>query len=279
MIFNQDFSGVFATQCKNNGLKKFYQRQIEETVAGKTVVDLGAGTGILTFMAVSAGAKKVYAVEKNTMVCRMLVTALKRLGWQDKVVVVNKDFLVDDLTKELVDSDICLSETINESIYNNVMPHTLIEIKRKHPHLSFIPDSFSWNMSVVASDRLDALLKYGYDTDQFNDEINAMVLSIMPIHPVSLPSDGNIDPDAPSQLVLAYKFNQGTVDQRHYQLPSDRRQKWLKIGWHLEDGQDLSRDCWQYEYVCLEAPYFDKTEYITLEPQNFYHRIKSLNRT
>ena len=53
----------------------------------QVVLDVGAGSGILSFFAVQAGARKVYAVEASTMAlhCMELVTS-NRLS--DKVTVL-----------------------------------------------------------------------------------------------------------------------------------------------------------------------------------------------
>ena len=42
-----------------------YENWIAENVKGKTFIDLGAGSGILCYMAVKHGAKKVYALERR----------------------------------------------------------------------------------------------------------------------------------------------------------------------------------------------------------------------
>lgn len=44
---------------------KAYEDAIKTAVDGKTVIDVGAGTGALSIMAAKAGAVKVYAIEAS----------------------------------------------------------------------------------------------------------------------------------------------------------------------------------------------------------------------
>jgi protein arginine N-methyltransferase 1 len=65
------------------------QRAIESTVKqGDTVVDLGCGTGLLSYFACRAGARKVYAIEMNGIidVARKISTAN---GFADRIVFIN----------------------------------------------------------------------------------------------------------------------------------------------------------------------------------------------
>lgn len=70
-----------------------YNRAIVENAedfVGKTAMDLGAGSGILSFFAVQAGAEKVYAVEASSMadVVRLLADANSFLT--KKIEVINR---------------------------------------------------------------------------------------------------------------------------------------------------------------------------------------------
>ena len=89
---------------------------------GDIVVDLGSGTGILSFFALEAGAAKVYAIERTHMadVARMLV---KRASAQDRIVVLHDESTVLELPER---ADVLVTETIgsfgfDEQILSSVL--------------------------------------------------------------------------------------------------------------------------------------------------------------
>ena len=68
-----------------------YRQAISKTVkAGDVVLDIGAGTGILSLFAAQAGAKKVYAVERTSM-AKMIGKIAERNGVQDIVEIFQCD--------------------------------------------------------------------------------------------------------------------------------------------------------------------------------------------
>lgn len=63
-----------------------YRRAIERVVTPESVVlDLGCGTGILSFFAVQAGAKKVYAIEKRPDILQLAKTIAEDNGMADRI--------------------------------------------------------------------------------------------------------------------------------------------------------------------------------------------------
>ncbi|CAJ1435240.1 unnamed protein product [Effrenium voratum] len=100
-----------------------YNRAIVENpddFAGKIGLDLGAGSGILSFFAVQAGAEKVYAVEASSMgeVIRLLADANPFLT--KKIEVVNRP--VETITSEVEGKvDVIVSEPIGTFLFNERM--------------------------------------------------------------------------------------------------------------------------------------------------------------
>ena len=76
---------------------------IKANISGKTVVELGTGSGIITWLCVKHGATHVYAYENN----RRVLTWLKALFKDEvKVTIVEEDVT----TATLQDADIYLHE-------------------------------------------------------------------------------------------------------------------------------------------------------------------------
>ena len=93
--------------------------------AGKTVLDVGAGTGILSFFAARAGAKRVYAVEASGMASKA-EKLTRGNGLSDVVKVINKR--VEDVQ---LDSrvDVLVSEPLGIALVNERMLESYIRAR------------------------------------------------------------------------------------------------------------------------------------------------------
>jgi hypothetical protein len=127
--------GIFAPMINDVGRNDFYKSAIEQHVLERTVVDIGAGTGLLTVMACQAGARHVYAVEKHPERAGYLRQMINRLDLDNKVTVISADFLDTEIL-----ADIYVSETINTQIFGEDM-HVLANHARKFGGI-FIPNYF-----------------------------------------------------------------------------------------------------------------------------------------
>jgi predicted RNA methylase len=84
-----------------------FKKAIFNTVKkGDTIVELGAGSGVLSMFAVDAGAEKVYAVELDEANISSLRSTIKANGYEDKIVIIHDDATTVNLP-EKVDVVIC----------------------------------------------------------------------------------------------------------------------------------------------------------------------------
>ncbi|XP_014249411.1 histone-arginine methyltransferase CARMER isoform X2 [Cimex lectularius] len=106
-----------------------YQKAVlsnSEDFRDKVVLDVGAGSGILSFFAVQAGAKKVYAVEASSMAqhAEALVAAN---NFQDKIKVIAGKIEEIDLPEQV---DVIISEPMGYMLYNERMLETYLHAKK-----------------------------------------------------------------------------------------------------------------------------------------------------
>jgi len=120
----------FPYMCLKDKMRtKAFRKAINKVVKkDDVVVDVGAGTGILSFFAAEAGAKKVYAVEVE----HLLVTALRKsisLNKLDKIVeVIEGDALEVALPKDV---DILIAELIDTGLLDELQVPVLNMLRKK----------------------------------------------------------------------------------------------------------------------------------------------------
>ncbi|XP_033738119.1 histone-arginine methyltransferase CARMER-like isoform X1 [Pecten maximus] len=106
-----------------------YQRAILANLIDfhdKVVLDVGAGSGILSFFAIQAGARKVYAIEASSMAkhCEMLVQQNKLA---DKIIVIPGKVEEVEIPEEV---DTIISEPMGYMLFNERMLESFLHAKK-----------------------------------------------------------------------------------------------------------------------------------------------------
>jgi len=270
-----DLHGITVNQIRNNRLKQYYKNKIDQHVKDKIVIDLGSGSGILSYMAILGGAKKVIAIEKDKFVSGFLKHSIKKLGWDNKIVVVNKDFLHDDISQYLNEADVCIGEFITSSFTNNIFPIILKRIKENFPKLKIIPEQISYQVNIIENKFLREYSKWGY-TDELNLIFDQIYLELTVIEPVKIRNVSYDDHCVfDSYSAIEYNFETNSVANNNISLPKIKTNKWLEIYWHL--NMEIYDDYWQKEYIPLYLKFFNNVDEIQLVPQHYVHKIQKVS--
>jgi protein arginine N-methyltransferase 1 len=94
---------------------------------GDIVVDIGAGTGVLSFLACAAGASRVYAIEGGPVV-EMARQLCERNGLADRVVLINEWSTAADLPEP---ADVLITETIGNAAIDEGIIAWTIDARRR----------------------------------------------------------------------------------------------------------------------------------------------------
>ncbi len=105
-----------------------FLRAIIKTVKpGDIVLDMGCGTGILSYFACMAGAKRVYAIEQGPII-ELAKAICERNGFQDRVVFFNDWSTKIELPEPV---DVIITETIGSLGFEEGILGWIIDAKKR----------------------------------------------------------------------------------------------------------------------------------------------------
>jgi FkbM family methyltransferase len=119
---------------------------------GDTVVDAGAGTGILSFFAAEAGAGRVLAVEIDPLLAARLRTSIELNGLTNAITVIEGDVREVSLPPAV---DVVIAEIIETGLMDEAQAQairTLVERGVIARHTTVIPEHYTTYVDLVSVD-------------------------------------------------------------------------------------------------------------------------------
>ncbi len=136
-----------------------FRDAIKEVVkTGDIVVEVGAGTGILSLFAVEAGASQVYAVEIDPVLAKGLRTTVHANHYEDKIKIIEVDALMAKLPKNV---DVIIGELIETGLLDEMQVAVMNGLHKRGiigKQTKLIPQSYDTYLQLVDTDHTF----YGY---------------------------------------------------------------------------------------------------------------------
>ncbi|XUU61735.1 50S ribosomal protein L11 methyltransferase [Erythrobacter sp. HA6-11] len=149
---------------------KVYREGIQELASGRTVLDIGTGSGLLAMMAARAGAKHVYACEANAILAAAAEKVIAANELADRITVLAKPSIEIDPEADLGGrADLIVSELIADDMYSEGLLPSLNDASRRliKDDGIFLPGKTWVEVALVHYDSLRA----------FNSDIEGFDLS------------------------------------------------------------------------------------------------------
>ena len=144
-----DFYGMLSDSVRMEAYRKAIRQSVKP---GDVVVDLGAGTGILGFLAIQAGARQVFAVEQSDAIDLARAVA-DRNGMSNRIVFFNENSRKVSLP---VKADVIVSETLGSfGVDENTLEFTVDARERfLKPDGILIPGALRLHLAPVEAKQI-----------------------------------------------------------------------------------------------------------------------------
>uniref|UniRef100_A0A668AM24 Protein arginine N-methyltransferase 6 n=1 Tax=Myripristis murdjan TaxID=586833 RepID=A0A668AM24_9TELE len=144
-----------------------------ESIRGKVVLDVGAGTGVLSIFCVQAGAKKVYAVEACS-IAEQAVKIVKQNKMEDRIEVIRGTVETVDLPETV---DVIVSEWMGYALLHESMLNSVLYARDKwlKPGGLILPSEAELYIAPVSDPVVEDRLHFWYTVkDQYGIDMSCM---------------------------------------------------------------------------------------------------------
>jgi hypothetical protein len=94
---------------------QFYDQMLSEIVTGKNCIEVGFGTGILSFLALKYSPKHITAYEADPIRYQLGKHLIEKCGVQDQITLINKEFFASDIAS---DNDLIFHEILGVKLWD-----------------------------------------------------------------------------------------------------------------------------------------------------------------
>ncbi len=143
-----EFPSIHADMLFDEERVRKYSQAIRRTIKkGDVVADIGTGTGLLAFLCVKAGAKRVHAIERSGAM-RWAREIAERNGFADRIVFHEVDSRECELGERV---DVVVSELIGHIAFEEGMVESLFDAKERllAPGGRVIPERVKLKVALV----------------------------------------------------------------------------------------------------------------------------------
>lgn len=144
-----------------------------ESIRGKVVLDVGAGTGVLSVFCVQAGAKKVFAVEACS-IAEQAVKIVQQNNMGDKIEVIRGTVETVDLPEKV---DVIVSEWMGYALLHESMLNSVLYARDKwlQPGGVILPSRAELYIAPISDPLLEDRLHFWYTVkDQYGIDMSCM---------------------------------------------------------------------------------------------------------
>ncbi len=148
-----EFPSVHAGMLYDNERIEKYSAAIRQVVKeGDVVADIGTGTGLLAFLCLKAGAKRVHAIERSSVIDWAKEIADKN-GFDDRIVFHEEDSRGCELGEKV---NVVVSELIGHIAFEEGMAEALFDAKERFlaPDGIMIPESVELKVALVEENEI-----------------------------------------------------------------------------------------------------------------------------